>query len=228
MKIALLGFGKMGKEIHALAPSYGMEVVAIKTSKNEDLPQLALADVFIDFSSASQVMTHLQLAAAYKKNILIGTTGWENEIEEAKKCVERYDIGAFYAPNCSMGLSLFLQSLASFLKQCELKSIPYTLKACEIHHTQKKDAPSGTAKHISQFLLKHFNQEVLFESIRKGHEVGTHTITVQLPYETLTFTHQADDRKTFALGALQSAKWLLGKNGFWTLEDQIIGDTQNV
>lgn len=201
MKIALLGSGKMGKAVEKRALEQGVEITSLEK-----------ADVWIDFSHASCVIDHLDQALSLKKPIVIGTTGWNEQIESAKKKVIEQGGSALFSPNFSFGIALFLELLK---KTKTLLEGNFESSGIEMHHKEKKDAPSGTAKAIS----KVFEEKLPFASVRLGSIVGTHSVIFDNPFETITVTHDAKNREGFAEGALLSARFLKDKKGWYTFDD---------
>jgi 4-hydroxy-tetrahydrodipicolinate reductase len=220
MKIALLGYGKMGKMVEQLAVAQGDQIVCrISTSQNE-WSRVEEADICIDFSHASAVIAHLQESALRHKNLVIGTTGWESSLEEAKTIIDRQGIGVLYAPNFSLGMHLFLK----ILEQSAHLMNPfqeYDVAGIEIHHAQKKDTPSGTALEISRRLKKSMDRVAPIEmaALRVGSVPGKHCVFFSSPFDTISISHEAHSREGFARGALKAADWLIGKKGFYTLEE---------
>lgn len=224
MKIALIGYGKMGKMIHEVAKAKGHSIVAVidsKISLNEPATQhfLNLVDVCIDFSAPQAILGNLTVLTSLKKNIVVGTTGWDDDLKAVTELVEKSNIGLLYAPNFSLGIALFLK----IIEQAARLVAPfgeYEVAGIEIHHSKKLDAPSGTAKVIETELNRHFSHHsIAFSSVRVGYVPGTHSIIFDCPVDTITLTHSARNRSGLAEGALQAAEWLQGKKGFFTLED---------
>lgn len=201
LKIALFGYGKMGKMIEQLAPTRGHAIVK----------DLHSSDIIIDFSIADAVLEHVSCAGQAKKNIVIGTTGWEQHLNQVKELVSKYQIGALYAPNFSIGVHLFLK----LVKEAGKLFSQYSTAGLEIHHREKKDAPSGTALALADVL----ENKPEFASIRLGNIPGIHTLYFDSMADTITLTHTAKGREGFALGAIIAAEWLKSKKGFFTLED---------
>lgn len=226
MKIALIGYGKMGKLIEQEALTQGLHIAALFSrhlGKAQERPQeLALADVVIDFSHASAVLDNLQLCLSLGKPLVIGTTGWEEHLPKARGFVEEAGGSAMYAPNFSIGFYLYQQVL-NYAAALFQPFNAYDVCGIEYHHNQKLDAPSGTAKGISKNMLQKMPRlnSLNFSSVRCGHMPGTHTIHFDSVPDTLTFTHQARNRLGFAQGALTAAKWLAGKRGFFTIDDMM-------
>lgn len=221
MRIALFGYGKMGKLLEQLALAQGHEITAI-FSRQSDTHSLHQTDVCLDFSHASCVVEHSRLCAEQGKNLIIGTTGWESQLPEVQKLIRQFDIGCLYAPNFSIGIYLFSQVIAH-AAQLISQFDEYEVGALEYHHSHKKDSPSGTAKALIQEILHHNTRLDHLEcaSVRCGYIPGTHTILFDGPTDTMTFTHQARNREGFAYGALKAAEWLIGKKGFFTLQDML-------
>jgi 4-hydroxy-tetrahydrodipicolinate reductase len=225
MKIALIGYGKMGKLIEQLALSQGHEIVARFSKQHSYLSfqqTFEEADVVIDFSHFSCVMDNVRLCIEHRKNLIIGTTGWEKQKKEIETMIRASSIGCLYAPNFSIGIHLFMQ-IIRYAAQLINPFNEYDVAAVEYHHRGKKDSPSGTAKVLTQQLLNEMDRLNQFEfaSIRCGHIPGTHTIHFDCPVDTLTLTHQARNREGFAYGAIQAAEWIKEKKGFFTLEDML-------
>lgn len=209
MKIALIGYGRMGKEVERCALEEGHEIVARFTSESRDFSPIEKADVCIDFTVASSVLETLNSIRFFQKPVVIGTTGWD----VAK--IERYaeELGILYAPNFSVGITLFEE----LLKKAATLLLPeYTVTGEETHHFEKKDAPSGTALRFAEQV-----KGLQFHSVRSGSHVGTHKIVFDSSEDTIELTHRARNRQSFAKGALEAAHWLLGKVGVYTFEDYL-------
>lgn len=223
LKIALIGYGKMGKAVEASAIARHHEIVD---------PQLA--DCLIDFTAPQAVIDNMRKYAPLKKNIVMGTTGWYDKLPEIESIVKEEKIGFLYSPNFSLGVNLFLKIVEEAAKYVQ-DHPEYDIGAMEIHHTEKKDSPSGTAKAIAQKLLKNLTRkkrvvydkvdrvihpdELHFSSLRVGHEPGTHSVFFDSTADRISLTHQAKGREGFALGAVIAAEWLQGKKGIFTMED---------
>ncbi len=204
LTLGLLGYGKMGKAVEKIALASGFRV---------NLSDLSKADVFIDFSHADRVLEHCKLAAEQKKPIVIGTTGWEKQLPDVKALIKEAYIGCFYAPNFSIGVFLFTKIVEEAAK---LLNTRYDAAGLEMHHDQKKDSPSGTAKAIAEKL-----DIPPFASLRLGSIVGTHSVFFDSDEDMITLTHQAKSRDAFAKGAVQAANWVLNKKGFFTMDDML-------
>lgn len=223
LQLALFGNGKMGKLIAKAAEDKGHFISPLQD-----------AQIAIDFSHPSVVLHNVEKAASLGKNIVVGTTGWESDEEAIKKIITHYQIGLLYSPNFSIGVHLFLKTLKEAANLIA-KQGGYDVGGFEIHHSEKADSPSGTAKAITTTLLSSFKEkkrvcyekangkiakdELHFSSLRLGENPGTHSVLFDSPYDTITLTHAAKNRQGFAMGAIQAAEWLNGKTGFYTLED---------
>ncbi|HEV8051771.1 MAG TPA: dihydrodipicolinate reductase C-terminal domain-containing protein [Parachlamydiaceae bacterium] len=221
MKIALIGYGRIGKLINELAIVKGYPVVAIMDSKYPlaaAKTTLCQADVCIDFSTPHAVLENVKFLTSIKKDIVMGTTGWHEHLPEIKKLVEESKIGFLHSPNFSLGIALFLRIIeqtAGLMGSFE----QYQAAGIEVHHSKKLDSPSGTAKAIESRLNCHAGKAVAFTSVRVGDTPGTHSVIYDSPVDTITLTHSARNREGFAQGALTAAEWLVGKKGMFTLDE---------
>lgn len=239
MKIILVGYGKMGHLIEEIALQKNYQVIAkIQSSTSLNEQQLKEADICIDFSTPESVLQNVHLIAKSKTNIVMGTTGWYDQMDKIKKIVKEHHIGFLFSPNFSVGVHLFkkiVENAAQLLNEFD----EYDVAGFEIHHNQKADSPSGTAKSLVNNLLEKIKrkknpiyelgdrpinaEELHFASIRCGHVPGTHTLMFDSPADTITLTHQARSREGFARGAVTAAEWLKGKKGFFSFDDMING-----
>lgn len=222
IKIALIGFGKMGQEINALcresANSSCFEVVSISfknINDGLDLKGIAKADVAIDFTSKDVVMENIEKIAKLGVNLIVGTTGWYGEMETVKKIVEKNKIGLLYSPNFSVGANIFFK-IAEFSSKMFSKFKDYDVYGLEIHHKAKLDSPSGTALKIAG-KVKGLN----FTSIRAGRNPGFHEVVFDSQADGITLSHQAYNRVGFAKGALVAAEFIKNKKGVYSFEDII-------
>jgi 4-hydroxy-tetrahydrodipicolinate reductase len=223
MKLAVIGYGNMGKLIHPLAEARGHSIVAIVDSKKDlmapaSLEAVAKADVCLDFSTPDAILGNINILSQLKKNVVVGTTGWQPHLPQVEKIVAESSIGLLHSPNFSLGIALFL----NFIEKAAQLIAPfsqYDVAGLEIHHSRKLDHPSGTAKAIQEKLSLHYPKGVSFSSVRVGNIPGTHSVIFDSQVDTLTFTHEARNREGFAEGALTAAEWLQGKQGIFTLND---------
>lgn len=229
MNIALLGYGKMGKTIEKIAVNRGHKIV-LKIDKGDDNYDITKADVAIDFSIPSVAFKNISNCINHGVPVISGTTGWLDSYDTAVSlCKEKK--GAFiYASNYSLGVNIFFELNKTLAKMMNaLKQ--YNVSMEEIHHTQKLDAPSGTAISLANDIIsnnKNFNQWKLDEngentipivSKRINDIPGTHTINYESEVDTITIEHIAHNRQGFALGAVIAAEWLVGKTGVFTMND---------
>lgn len=223
MRLLLVGYGRMGKIVERLSPEYGFEVVGRLDDTNNigavGIPSAPDADIAVDFSVPSAVAENLPKLAERRMNIVIGTTGWHEHEERMRRIVAESGIGVVTASNFSLGVALF-QTLAETAAKMFAPYPEYGAWIHEIHHSAKKDAPSGTAITLKQG-MEHagYRHKIDVSSNRAGSVPGTHTIGFDGPFETLTLTHTNRDRAAFAQGALQAAKWVHGKRGWFSIRD---------
>lgn len=225
MKIALIGYGKMGKMIETTAQKAGHEIVSIVDPSvfgnciNEK--SLQDAEVCIDFSNPSTVLDNIKTLVHSGKNVVMGTTGWDKHVAIVEKWVENQGTGFLYAPNFSIGVNLFLKIIEQASKIMQ-NSKEHDVAGYESHHNQKVDTPSGTAKSIANIVGRQYNkpaEAIPISSIRCGNDPGKHTVIFDSPFDTITLTHQSRNREGFAKGAVTAAEWLAGRKGFFTIED---------
>jgi 4-hydroxy-tetrahydrodipicolinate reductase len=223
MRILLVGYGKMGKIVERLSPEYGFEVVGRLDDTNNlgaaGIPSAPDADVAVDFSVPSAVAENLPNLAERRMNVVIGTTGWQDHENEMRRIAADAGIGVVAASNFSLGVALF-QILAEQSAKMFAPYPEYGAWIHEVHHSAKKDAPSGTAITLKQGMERTgYAHRIDVASNRAGSVPGTHTIGFDGPFETITMTHTNRDRAAFAQGALQAAKWVHGKRGWFGIRD---------
>ncbi|MGB5982423.1 MAG: 4-hydroxy-tetrahydrodipicolinate reductase [Nonlabens sp.] len=229
MKIALVGYGKMGKVIERIAQSRGHEICA-RVSRHDDISKAYHADVVIEFTSPESVINNLIELIKNKVPVVCGTTGWNHELASISKLVEEKEGQVVYASNFSLGVNLFFE-LNSQLAEMMSKFKEYELHLTEVHHIEKKDAPSGTALSIFD-QLKAFtgnknwhlgtdNKEdsVAINALREKDVKGTHIVSYSNEIDMIEIKHEAHSRDGFALGAVMAAEWLLDKQGIFTMKD---------
>jgi 4-hydroxy-tetrahydrodipicolinate reductase len=218
--LLLVGHGRMGRLVEALAPEYGMHVAGIIRGGNASKPaSWPAADVAIDFSIGEAVPATLGHLAARGTDLVIGTTGWQQAEPELRAEALRRGIGVVAAPNFSIGVNLFL-ALVERAGDLMKSSTAFGAYLHEMHHAAKRDAPSGTALAIEAALKRSgYDRPVDISSTRAGSIPGTHTLGFDAPAETITLTHTARDRTAFARGALEAARWVRGRRGWFTMKD---------
>ena len=230
MKALLVGYGKMGKLIHSLAPQSHILIVAIcdhNFSKKDLLKKdgvtrsctvskhlLKGVDVVIDFSNKEAIIERIDLYCREQVPSVIGVTDWEKEKEEAKKIIDSYKGACIASSNFSPGV-LLLSKLVQEASKLFHAFEQYKSSITETHHIHKKDSPSGTALMLMQCLQK----EIPITSIRAGENPGEHVICFDSADDAVTLTHQAKSRNGFANGALSACHFIYGKKGFYTFED---------
>lgn len=229
MKIALLGYGKMGKTIEQIALQRGHEIV-LKIDENSLYYDITIADVAIDFSIPEAAFKNISTCLNNHVPVISGTTGWLAKLPEAEAlCKEKN--GAFIsASNFSLGVNIFFElnaHLAKMMRNLE----QYTISIEEIHHTKKLDAPSGTAITLAEGIIENTNKESWALNVtNKETEIpiiakriddvpGTHTVEYKSAVDTIEIKHTAHSRDGFALGAIIAAEWLVGKTGIFTMKD---------
>ena len=226
MRLLLVGYGRMGRLVDKLSPDYGFEVVGRFDPESNpggsDLSSQPVApaiDVAIDFSVGSAVVENLPLLASRGINLVIGTTGWQAHEKQMRKVVEGSKIGVVVASNFSLGVALF-EKIAEEAARLFAPHPDYGAWIHELHHSAKKDAPSGTAVTLKQAMERSgYRNPIDVASNRAGSAPGTHTIGFDGPFEAITLTHTNRDRAAFAMGALHAARWVQGKRGWFTIRD---------
>lgn len=228
MKIALLGYGKMGKEIEKIALERGHEIVLKKTEKN-DFNGLENADVAIDFSIPTAATENISTCFNYNIPVVSGTTGWLEQYDEmVVLCNEKN--GAFlYGSNFSVGVNLFFE-LNAYLAKLMANIKEYNVSMEEIHHTQKLDAPSGTAISLANgiiaatdytnWTLENPSENQIHIDAKRIEDVpGTHSVFYKSVVDEIEIKHTAFSRQGFALGAVVAAEWIKGKKGIFSMKD---------
>jgi len=229
MKIALLGYGRMGKTIKKFAQERNHEIVFI-LDKNEEKGSLAEAEVAINFSVPEAAVKNIKLALGKKIPVICGTTGWLDFYDEVTSFCNINKTAFLYASNFSIGVNLFFKINELAAKLMKPHSEEYKPSIQEIHHIHKLDAPSGTAITIAESLVDtgHFStwelngttdKKLNIESVREGEVPGTHSITYHSQVDEISLKHEAFSRDGFALGAVIAAEWILNKKGVFSMQD---------
>ncbi|MBZ5611045.1 MAG: dihydrodipicolinate reductase [Acidobacteriia bacterium] len=220
-KLAIVGYGKMGRLIDQLAPEYGFTVSA-RVDIDRDEP-LAGADVAVEFSVPSSVLSNVRKVAAFGIPVVVGTTGWLEHLAEAKAIIEQNDSALIWSPNFSVGVNVFTRLVAEAARLLKNEK-EYSAWAWEIHHSTKKDAPSGTLfKLVSEMKAAGFDRAIDTSSNRAGTHPGTHEIGFDSSADTITLRHTARNREGFARGALKAAQWIIGRKGFHEFSSVLFG-----
>jgi 4-hydroxy-tetrahydrodipicolinate reductase len=228
MKIALLGYGKMGKVIEQIALQRGHEIVLRKRS-SDSFDGIENADVAIDFSVPDSAVNNISTCLEKGVPVISGTTGWLQDYHKMVRLCEEKNAAFIYGSNFSLGVNLFFE-LNDYLAKIMAKFNQYNVSMEEIHHTQKLDKPSGTAISLANAIINHTDKnnwnidnpksDDLFIDVKRIDAVpGTHSIFYQSEVDTIEIKHTAHNRDGFALGAIVAAEWLVGKKGVFTMKD---------
>jgi 4-hydroxy-tetrahydrodipicolinate reductase len=220
-KLAIVGYGKMGKLIEQFAGEYDFQVALkldeFNNAKGEGLTAANFqgVDAAIEFSIPAAVPDNVEGIAAFGVPIVVGTTGWLDKIDGVRRAIERHDSGLVWSPNFSIGANVFSRLVAEAARL--LAAEPgYGAWAWEIHHAAKKDAPSGTLlKLVDEMKKAGYGRNIDVGSNRAGTIPGTHEIGFDSGADTITLRHTARSREGFARGALKAAQWIVGKKGFY-------------
>ena len=233
MKIALLGYGKMGHEVERLALAKGHEIVVTIDNEqewDERLEQLKTADVAIEFSQPDQAFANISRCFDLHLPIVVGTTAWYDRLDEVKdRCIKEHQ-SLFYAPNFSIGMNMVFRinkQLAQFAEK-----YGYAMSLAETHHIHKLDKPSGTAAKLANDIIAESSRyqcwsinepypadTLPIEVTREGEVFGIHSVTARSSADRITLTHEAFSREGLAQGALAAAQFLIGKHGIFTMEN---------
>jgi 4-hydroxy-tetrahydrodipicolinate reductase len=241
MNILLIGFGGMGRQVHSVALEHGHLVTVVDPRSEEanfknlgDVTNLSEFDIAIDFSLGDFALENVEICAEAGLNIVLGSTGWYSQMDKIKKLVENSNIGLLWSSNFSIGVNVYFKIVEAAAKLVN-KFDEYDIWGHEIHHFNKADSPSGTAKTLEKILLTEIDRktkvvedkldrrpepnELHFSSLRAGAVNFEHTIGFDSEADTITVKHAARNRKGYALGAIKAAQWLKGKRGFYSMED---------
>lgn len=229
MKIALLGYGKMGKVIEKIAVSRGHEVT-LKIDKDSTPYDITSVDVAINFSTPESAVENIRIALENNIPVISGTTGWLSEMESIITLCAAKNGAFIYASNFSLGVNIFFELNKHLAKMMKNLS-DYQVDIEEIHHTQKQDAPSGTAITLAEDVIQHSthdswglaplkdNNKLAITAKRIDSVPGTHTVNYSSEVDRISLTHTAHNREGFGLGAVVAAEWILGKTGVFTMND---------
>jgi len=234
MKIALLGYGKMGKEIEKIALSKNYQIIT-KIDSNDDweknLEDLRKADVAIEFSTPNNVIDNILKCFECNIPVVVGTTGWNNKFEEIFEICKKLNQTIFYASNFSIGVNIFFEINKKVSKLMN-KFNDYNVMIEETHHLQKLDSPSGTAITLANDIIsgidkfdnwensENYNEKSLYiKSIRESDIVGIHKIVFESQHDRIELKHNAKNRKGFATGAITAAEFIFGKKGVFNMSD---------
>lgn len=225
MRLLLVGHGKMGRMVEALATEYGFELAGVIDPQSPghgggpDAACWSGVDVAIDFSTAASVPANVSTLAKRGIDLVIGTTGWSQHEQAVRTAIAEAGRGIVVAPNFSTGVVIF-EAIAAHAAKLFSAQSDFSAFVHEAHHAAKADAPSGTALLLKRSMEQAgYDRPIDVSSTRAGFIPGTHTIGFDGPAETVTLTHAARDRSAFARGALTAARWVHGKRGWFTMRD---------
>jgi len=235
MKIALIGYGKMGKAIEKLALAKGHQITAIVDSQNSiENTNFDDVDVAIEFTRPELAVKHMNFCLEIGLPIIVGTTAWQNELKIITENVSKYNGALVHASNFSIGVNLFFEMNKKLAKIMEAHPA-YKLEMTEIHHTQKLDKPSGTAVTLAEEIIEQNTnykvwslaesteleneKEFFIHALREENVPGTHLVNYSSPIDSIQIQHTAHTRDGFALGAILAAEWIKNKKGIFTMKD---------
>lgn len=249
MKTAIIGYGKMGREIEQILRSRGHEVALVIDLNNRhelDAEHLAGVDVALEFTTPATAFENLKECIACGVPVVSGTTGWLDRFEELKRYCEEQHGALFYASNYSLGVNLLFRISRRLAELVEHSGAAYSVEIEEVHHTQKKDAPSGTAITLAEGILENLSakkqwvnfapifdvadyteraprtvgeEDLVIRSVREGMTPGIHTVRYENEEESLELKHTIKNRRTLAMGAVIAAEFLCGKQGIYSMDD---------
>jgi 4-hydroxy-tetrahydrodipicolinate reductase len=228
MKIALLGYGKMGQVIERIAQERGHEIV-LKKDENNTYDGLSTADVAIDFSVPTAAVPNISNCFLANVPVVSGTTGWLEHYDEMVALCSAKNGAFISSSNFSLGVNIFFE-INEYLAKMMAKLDSYSIEMEEIHHTQKLDAPSGTAISLAKGVIENSNytnwtldepeaDQIHINAKRIGTVPGTHTVTYNSAVDSIEIKHTAHNREGFALGAVIAAEWIVGKHGVFSMKD---------
>jgi 4-hydroxy-tetrahydrodipicolinate reductase len=244
LRIALLGYGKMGRAVESVARDRGHAIVAIidpAQGSGPDILETSGAQVAIDFSTGDAVLANVRAASAAKVDMVLGTTGWSESLTEAKQLVDRAGTAMIHAPNFAIGVHIFrkiVTQAAALVDRIDL----YDVRISEVHHEHKLDAPSGTAIQLAEVILARLKskdswqafrsdddheadpRQLPVSSTRSGETPGTHVVSFEGALDRIELKHEALDRSVFAQGAVLAAEWVQGRKGTFTIDDLFSGE----
>lgn len=228
-RVAVIGTGKMGRAVMELARERGWELAA--TLGSADNPggagitreRLAGAQVAIEFTSPRAAAGNVRACMRAGCPVVVGTTGWEAERANVETDVLRDGGALLWSPNFAIGVHLFWQ-VAELAARLATSEHGFDAHILETHHAAKRDAPSGTARELARLASAARGSEIPVTSVRTGSVPGTHEILFDAPFEQIRVTHEARDRRLFADGALRAARWLIGRQGVFTMRDFLLSE----
>jgi 4-hydroxy-tetrahydrodipicolinate reductase len=220
MRVALIGYGAMGRLIETLAKNKGHEIVTVIDESDADLSasemaeKLRGADAAIDFSTAEAVLRNVEASMIAGVPLVEGTTGWNAELEKVKGIISAHNGAFVFGANFSIGVNLFYK-IVSHAAELFAKFREYEAFIEEQHHSRKKDAPSGTALKLKSIVAEHIKNDFSVSATRAGNIPGTHSVGFDGTADQILLTHTARSREGFASGAIFAAEWIQGRKGIW-------------
>ena len=221
MNVLLLGSGKTGSLVAEVARERGHEVRVLRSRDNAEASALTPESlnevaVVVDFTAPQAVLLNIETCLRHSKNMVVGTTGWYDQLQRVRQDVERAGTGLVFAANFSYGVNLFFHIARA---AAPALGYGYTGHITEKHHTHKKDAPSGTAMALQQVLAEAADNILEITSQREGEVMGIHTLAFSSAGDQIVLTHEVKSRRTFAEGAVLAAEWIAGRTGFYDFKD---------
>ncbi len=243
MKISIIGHGQMGRLVEQCARERKIEIISIidpfqvgATHQEFDETAMKDVDVCICFTQPKVALANIQDACRWKKQIVIGTTGWTDQMPQVKQMIEEHGVGLVYSSNFSVGVNIFFKLIEEASRIIDKFEV-YDILGYEAHHKRKLDSPSGTAATIAKILLANIERkttvfedkldrkikpdELHFASMRGGSIPGTHVVQFDSEFDTIELKHTARNRLGFATGSILAAEWILGKTGLYTETDMM-------
>ncbi len=222
-RLAIIGMGKMGRAIEQMARDRGFEVVA-RIGKGDGVSRQSLngAEVAVEFTTPMSAPGNVRSALEAGCPIVVGTTGWDAKRPEVERLALDRNGALLIAPNFSPGIAAFGELIKAAARA--LRTLPgFDAHLIETHHTAKKDAPSGTATNLEQLAAAEWGSAIPITSVRIGSVPGTHEFLFDAPFEQIRLQHVTRDRRVFAEGALHAARWLIGRQGVFSMHDVLTG-----
>lgn len=235
MKAAIIGYGKMGREIEQILKERGHETALIIDTDNAaelDAAHLAETDVAIEFTTPQTAYDNIRTCLEAGTAVVSGTTGWTDRLPELQALCRERGGAMFYASNYCLGVNLLFRLNRELAAMIERLHATYDVRIEEIHHTQKKDAPSGTAITLAEDIVRNVERkkhwtcgtttvpdELEITAVRRGTVPGIHTVVYESEADTITLSHNAKSRRGFALGAVLAAEFIAGKRGVFSMKD---------
>lgn len=224
IRLAIIGDGKMGRNVRDLAAGAGFDVVAMLGegevgAQGPTREQLAGAQVAIEFTVPGAAAVNVAACARAGVPVVCGTTGWDAARPATESAVRAANGALFWAPNFSVGVHLFARAVERAAR--DFMTAGFDAHLVETHHTEKRDAPSGTARLLADRAAEAAGRAVPVTSVRVGQVPGTHELVLDAGFEQVRLVHEARDRRVFAAGALAAARWLVGRTGVFTMDDML-------